>query len=77
MLTKMQKETGVIIDDLIAPCLPEEIEYLWDIYLDIRKGCCTVGYNDINSYINVSGNKLNFWESKLMLDLDILRNQSD
>lgn len=73
MWSRIQERTGKTINDLIAPELPEEIEYLWLQYLEIRKGAVAVGYIELDAYSRVTGCNLTPFESELMLKIDIAR----
>ena len=77
MWSEVQERSGTVIDDLIPPELPVELEYLWLQYVEIRKGCVTVSYQDIDAYSRVSGYELTPWESDLMLKIDMKRVQTN
>ena len=74
-LTKIQEKTGRIMDDLIAPELPEELEYIWLQFLEIRKGAIAIGYAELDAYSRVTGYELTPWESELILKIDALRRE--
>ena len=65
------------MDVLEQPPLSAEVEYLWNLYIEIRKGAALIGYMELDSYQRVTGVRLTPFESNLMLEIDILRNQSD
>ena len=65
------------MDVLDQPPLSDEVEYLWNLYIEIRKGAALIGYVEIEAYQRVTGVRLTPFESNLMLEIDILRNQSD
>lgn len=43
---------------------------LWQLYLDIKKGCEAVGYMEIQAYKNVTSCTLSPWEASLMVSID-------
>jgi len=75
---EIQRRTGKPIswiDD--RPICPNELAYVWDIYLSIRKGAETVDYNALNSYVNLTGDRLNSNEINLLLDVEYIRRNDD
>jgi hypothetical protein len=50
-----------------------ELLYLWSMYNSILKGCDNIGYIELSAYERVTGEKLQKWESALMIDVDIIR----
>lgn len=65
------------MDMLEPPPLPMELEYLWEVYIDIRKGCAQLTYIDIDAYMRVSSKDLSPWEADLMLEIDLIRCNED
>ena len=55
------------------PELPESIEHLWQMYVEIKNGCERVGYVELDAYQRMMSIELNQWEVSLMIDLDIAR----
>ncbi len=58
---------------MIAPELPDELAYLWELYADIKKGSDCVTWLDLDHYQNVTGSILSPWEASLMIDIDMVR----
>ena len=52
------------------PQLNDKLYYLWDMFLEIRKGCEKIGYSEIDSYSRVTGIKLTPWECLTMIEVD-------
>lgn len=46
--------------------------YIWTTYLDIKKGCEFITWNDIEAYQRNMG-QLTAWEIDMMFDIDQLR----
>jgi len=59
------------------PILPECMEYLWEDFIELCKGCESVGYTDLKAYQEITGKDLNYWESSLLIELDLLRRKRD
>jgi len=75
---KIKKRTGKKIDFIDnRPECPKELIYLWDMYSGLLKGCETVGYSELINYQSIRGIKLNFWESEVMIDIDLMRRNND
>jgi len=55
------------------PEIPQDLEYLWLEYIDIRNGCENIGYVEIDAYQRVTGSTLIPWEIDLMIKLDSIR----
>jgi len=53
--------------------MPAELDYIWGIYIDLRKGCDNVGYVELDAYQRVTGLLLSLWEIELLLDVDLIR----
>lgn len=60
----------------VCPDLPEELFYIWSLYLDIKKGSESVGWKEIKGYEEVTLAKLTAWEASLMIDIDINRRKN-
>ena len=56
------------------PELPENGVYIWSTYIDIKKGCESITWTDIEAYQKNMGN-LTAWEIDLMFEIDQLRKQ--
>jgi hypothetical protein len=41
--------------------------------MDIKRGCESLTFNDLDAYQRVTGITLNYWEASMMLDLENLR----
>jgi len=65
------------MDDLTPPVVSQEVYYIWELYLDIRKGSVAVGYLELVAFQQVTGYELTPFESGLLLEIDILRNSDD
>lgn len=59
------------------PNCPDELQYVWDLYLYIRRGCPLVDYQVINNYVNVTGDKLTHREVDLLIEIEYLRQHPD
>lgn len=55
------------------PVLDSNLVYIWDYYLDIKKGCDTVGYLEIDAFQRVAGVDFTPWEASMILELDKVR----
>jgi len=73
MWSRVQKNTGAKIDDLTPPKVAKENMYLWEMYLDIYRGCDFMSWQVIDAYQNLSGFKLSPFEANLMIDIEKLR----
>jgi len=71
---RTNKEISWIKD---RPKCPDSFQYIWDIYLLIRRGCEAVDYQVINSYVNVTGDKLTHREVDLLIEIEYLRRTND
>lgn len=49
------------------------VSFAWEKYLKINKGCDSIGYESLESYMNTTGDYLSNWEIDLFIDLDIMR----
>lgn len=75
---EIQKRTGKSISWIEErPQCPGELHYVWDIYLNIRKGAESVDYNALNNYVNLTGDRLNSNEINLLLDVEYIRRSDD
>ncbi len=74
---QVEKATGVKPEGLLnAPQMPDNLEYLWQEYIDIRKGCDQLSYIVIDAYQDVMGYELSPFEIDLLLEVDLLRRTS-
>lgn len=74
---KIKKRTGKKIDFLDnRPECPSQLEYLWVMYNAILKGCEKVGFSELVDYQEIRGIKLDYWESELMIDIDLMRRKN-
>ena len=73
MFTTIQERTGKTIDDMNPPDFPDEVEYLWLQYVEIRKGAVQIGYAEIDHYGRVTGCELTPWESEIIMKIDKAR----
>ena len=71
--SRIAERTGKTLEILQPPTLPDEIEYLWFIYLEIRKGCERIHYTDLDAYSRIMGIEFAPWEALLLLDIDLIR----
>jgi hypothetical protein len=55
------------------PAIDENLIYLWNLFMDIKRGCESLTFNDLDAYQRVTGITLNYWEASIMLDLENLR----
>lgn len=75
---EIQKRTGKPIKWLDErPICPHQLQYVWEIYLEIKKGAKEIDYNTLNSYVNVTGVKLTQVEVKLLMDTEYIRRHPD
>jgi len=58
------------------PELDSRLIYLWDLYIDIKKGCDKIGYAELDAYQRVKGVNVSSFEADLMIDLELLRIKS-
>jgi len=65
------------MDELVAPDLPDNLQYLWIEYINIRRGAEVVDYKEIESYLNVTGGQLTPWEISVILEIDKTRLKDD
>lgn len=59
------------------PECPDELTYVWDIYLKVKKGCDVIDWQSIANYQSATGDKLSPSESELLIDTDYLRRTND
>lgn len=58
------------------PKCPVELEYLWDLYKEIKQGCENITYVDINAFDNLTGSGINYFESIALIEIDKIRRLS-
>lgn len=59
-----------------APVLDEELQYLWNEYCEIVKGCDRITWESLDSYQRLTGINLTPWESSIMIELDRMRKRN-
>jgi len=69
-LRSVEKQTGKTPELLKIPPLPEELEYLWEKYIDVKKGCELVNYESLSAYINVTKIPIAPFESDCLIRID-------
>lgn len=68
------QRSGAIVEALeTKPILSGEADYLWEMYTEIKGGCDKIGYIELDAYQRVTGDALEQWEAKLMIQLDLER----
>lgn len=68
---RIKKSKGVESTELQEkPALNYKSCYLWDLFLEIRKGCDSIGYESIKAYSDVMGVNLTPWECSVLIDID-------
>jgi len=71
---QVERSTGFKPEQLkLKPELSDDLCYIWNEYIEIKKGCTDIGWNEIDTYQRVTGAGLTLWEISLILDLDIMR----
>lgn len=74
---QVYKTTGIKPEKLEEkPELPDKLQYLWSEYGEICRGCEMIGYREIDSYNQVSGNGLSPWEASLIIEIDMIRRKN-
>jgi len=52
------------------PELNPDLSYLWDMFIEMRRGCDKIGFLEIDAYSRATGIELTSWESSLMIEVD-------
>lgn len=55
------------------PELPAEASYVWQMYVDLRRGGEAVTYQALDAYQRVTGISLTPWEAETLIRIDTMR----
>ena len=72
MWSKIAEQKGEVFDDLIPPALGDS-RYIWNLYLEVKKGCDDVTYAALDHFQTVTGTILTPREAELMIEVDLMR----
>jgi hypothetical protein len=73
----VEKTRGIAPEELAnKPVFSANIQMMMELYVDIQRGCSTIGYEELDCYQRVVGVKLKQWEVSLMISIDIIRNKN-
>lgn len=68
---QVEKSSGITPDSLLdKPDLNNDLVYLWNMFVEIRRGCEKIGFIDIDAYSRVTGVEFSSWECSLMIEID-------
>lgn len=72
-LLQVEKTTGRTPPELAnAPAMPDGLDYLWRIYIDIKSGTDQISYSEIHSYCHLNG-MLDNWEVQAIRAIEHVR----
>lgn len=55
------------------PTLPDEVVYIWSIYLDVRRGCEKLSFQELDAYQKLTGADLTPFEVDALMTIDAQR----
>lgn len=65
---KIKKKTGK--DASLKPSLSDEARIIWELFVEIRKGCVDITHRSLLDYQDIFGESLTAFEIDMMLKLD-------
>lgn len=55
------------------PRMNEAVSYLWQMYVDVKSGCESIGYIEMDAYQRVTRRVMDGWEIDAMIRIEQAR----